>query len=171
MAFKTIKLTEDHISLIKNIKFEAFTIGEMLDRNNVIAALNLMKNDKEMFTKFNELYTELDRLSGQLETLSYQKECYAWGVNQWSLFGGTYAMEDIALAIGKFDQYIKGTEEDPLGRQFPKELEDYMWSLYHDIADNMEYIVSLVLFYTDKGGLTPGTYKCKVNDKIWKKVE
>ena len=53
--------------------------------------------------------------------------------------------------------------------EIDKELEDYMWGLYSDISDNMEYILSLVQFYIDKGGLTPGTYKCKTSDKIWAK--
>lgn len=90
-----------------------------------------------------------------------------WGLDQWNLFGGTYVLEDVALVIGKFDEYIKGTEENPMGRQFPQELEDYMWGLYRYIWDNMEYIIDLILYYVTRGGLKPGTYKYTQNLKQW----
>ena len=94
-----------------------------------------------------------------------------WGIDQWGLFGGTYVMEDVALIIGKYDQYIPGTEENANGKQFPKELENYMWGLYNDIVYNMEYIMDLVLYYSNKGGLTPGIYKCTTNTMEWIKEE
>lgn len=131
MSIKKITLTEDHIKLIKNIKFEAFEFSDS----------------------------------------KKQRTHYGWGIDQYSLFGGTFAMEDIALILGKYDQYIKGTEEDPLGKAYPKELEDYWVKLFDDIYSNMEYIISLVLYYTDKGGLTPGTYKCKGEVREWTKVD
>lgn len=90
-----------------------------------------------------------------------------WGIDQYNMFGGTYVLEDVALIIGKYDQYIKGTEEDPMGRQYPKELEDYMWELYRYIWDNMEYIIDLVFTFVSKGGLKPGDYKYTQNLKEW----
>lgn len=95
---------------------------------------------------------------------------FGWGIDQYSLFGGTYVMEDVALVLGQFDKYIKGTEEDPLGRQFPKELEDYWWDLYRYIVDNMEYIIDLVFTYVNKGGLSVGTYKLD-NNRKWTKID
>lgn len=130
MAIKKINLTEDHLKLISNIKFEAFAFGPE-------AAVNRM----------------------------------GWGIDQWNMFGGTYLMEDVALILDKYDQYIPGTEEDANGKQFPKELEDYFWTLYSDIVYNMEYIMDLVLYYSNKGGLTPGTYKCTTNTMEWNKIE
>lgn len=170
MAIKKITLTEDHIKLIQNIRFEAFEMGELFSLERVLSAISEIESTPETMKKFGRLRDELVRVKEQLEIISDRKECMAWGINQWSLFGGTYAMEDIALILGKFQEFIPGTEESPLGRQYPKELEDYMWGLYNDIVDNMEFIISLVLFYVDKGGLQPGTYKCKIQDKIWEKV-
>ena len=80
-------------------------------------------------------------------------------------------MQDIALILGKFDQFVPGTEEDPLGRQYPKELEDYWWGLYDYIYLNMEYIISLVFWSVRNGGLTPGTYKCIDTIKNWEKED
>lgn len=130
MGWKKITLTEDHLALIENIKFETFEF-------------------------------ENDSPHGD----------YGWGICEYNLFGGTYVLQDIALILGQYDKFIPGTEDDPLGRQYPKELEDYWWDLYRYIWENMEYIISLVFYYVMRGGLTPGTYKCKDNEKIWTKIE
>lgn len=92
------------------------------------------------------------------------------GIDPNSVYGGTFVMEDVALCIGKFDQYIKGTEEDYDGRKYPQELEDYMWELHSYIWDNLEYIESLVHQFITEGGLTPGKYVCKDYEKYWKKI-
>ena len=127
---KRLTLTDDHIALIQNIKFEAFDYGD----------------DKE-------------------------DTHWGWAIDQYSLFGGAYVMQDIALILGKFDQYIKGTEESPLGRQYPKELEDYWWGLYDYIYTNMVYIISLVLWSITNGGLSAGTYKCSDDMRTWIKED
>lgn len=170
MAIKKITLTEDHIKLIKGLKFEAFEMGDLLSVGKITSAISEIESSKENMKKFGKIRDELVRIKDQIETISDKKECHAWGINQWSMFGGTYVMEDIAMLIGRYEDFIPGTEESNLGKQYPKELEDYMWGLYSDISDNMEYILSLVQFYIDKGGLTPGTYKCKTSDRIWERL-
>lgn len=171
MAYKTLKLTDDHIKLIKSIKFDEFAIGELIPSSEIVSAIAEIDSDEEASEKFASLRNELSDIQRKLNVLSYKKDCYAWGTDQWSLFGGTYVMDEIAIAIGKFGEYIKGTETDPMGRQYPKELEDYMWSLYDDINNNMMYIISLVFQYIDHGGLSSGTYRCKISDKIWEKID
>ena len=128
---KKITLNEDHIALIKNIKFEPFI--------------------------FDGTDTELDSVN----TIRR----FGWGIDQYNLFGGTFVMEDIALILGQYDKFIPGTENDNLGKQYPKELEDYWWDLYRFLCDNMTYIISLVFWGAANNGLTPGTYKCKSEDK------
>lgn len=103
--------------------------------------------------------------------LRSEKYPMVWGLDMFSLYGGNFVLEDIALIIGKYDEHIKGTEEDPMGPRFPKELEDYMFDLHTYIVDNIEYIEDLVHYYSNKGGLTEGTYKCKPYNKIWEKEE
>lgn len=130
MAFVKIKLNEEHLKLIENIKFEKFVF-------------------------------DMDTRNGR----------YGWGIDQYSLFGGSYALEDIALILGHWDEYIRGTENDPMGRHYPEELENHMWELYHYIWDNMEHIIRLVFYFNDKGGLTPGEYKFDTNNETWKKID
>jgi hypothetical protein len=92
-------------------------------------------------------------------------------INKDGMYGGTFIMEDIALTIGKFNEAYPESLEKPTGREFPKELEDYMWNLHEYIWENIEFIMSLVLYYSTKGGLTPGTYKCIDYEKVWQKID
>lgn len=93
-----------------------------------------------------------------------------WGVDFHSLYGVDQTFENIAYLLGRYDEHIPGTEEEPLGAKFPKELEDYMWKLHGEIIDNIGNIEELVHQFTTKGGLTPGEYKCKNYEHIWEKV-
>ena len=93
-----------------------------------------------------------------------------WGIDQYGPWGGNYPIEEIALILGHFQKAIPGTENDVDGRKFPEELDNYFIDLYNDITENMEYMFSLLIYYTDKGGLTPGTYKCNPRIKEWSKI-
>lgn len=128
MAIKKITLTEDHLRLISNIKFEKFVL------NN-----------------------------------SEWSERFAWGIDQWNMFGGTYVLEDVSIIIGKYDLAIE--VDGANGPRFSKEVEDYMWGLYEYIVDNMTFIMDLVLKFSSKGGLKVGTYKCIDYELDWTYVE
>ena len=130
MAYKKIKLTDDHIKLLQALKFEQFVFDG-------------------------------DSRNGR----------FGFGIDQYAPWGGDIPVEDIALILGHWDKTIKGTEKDYDGRKFPKELEDHFFDLYDDITNNMEYMLSLLAFYSDKGGLVPGTYKCNPRYKDWTKIE
>jgi hypothetical protein len=96
---------------------------------------------------------------------------FGWGIDQYGPWGGNFPIEDIALILGHFQDYIPGTENDYDGRKFPEELQTHFFDLYEFITENMEYLFNLLIYYTDKGGLTPGTYKCNPILKDWTKVE
>lgn len=167
---KKLTLTEDHIKLIKNIKFDAFEMGELFNTENVDYAISEIESSSEGLNKFGTLHDELVRVKEQLEIASDRKECKAWGIDQWNLFGGTYVMEDVALILGYYDKFIPGTEESPLGKQYPKEFEDYFWECYQFIVENIVLILNLVFNFIDKGGVTPGTYKVDTKGMIWEKI-
>lgn len=94
-----------------------------------------------------------------------------WGVDQYSPWGGNYPIEDIALILGHFNDAIKGTESDILGRQFPKKLDDKFHDLYDDITENFDYMFDLLIYMSDKGGLKPGKYKCHKLYHDWEKID
>lgn len=131
MAKKTITLTEEHIRLIEEIKFDGFVFnGEENNRNGD----------------------------------------YGWGINEYGPWGGPYPIEDIARILGHWNDYIKGTEENPLGRRYPEELEEQFKKYYYDIVGNMEYILDLA-FKNLRNGLQPGTYSCNPRYKDWVKID
>ena len=87
-----------------------------------------------------------------------------------NLYGGDITFESIAYVLGRYDEHIDGTEEDPLGAKFPKEFEDYMWQLHGTIVENIRNIEEIVHQFCGRGGVTPGTYVCQSNAHIWKKL-
>lgn len=99
------------------------------------------------------------------------QEKLTWGIDFNSLYGGSYVFEDVSRIIGLYDKHIEGTEDDPFGVQFPKELEDYMWEIHRYVVDHIQDIEDLVHQFVNRGGLVPGTYKAKSNERIWEKVE
>lgn len=87
------------------------------------------------------------------------------------LFGGSKLIEDLANILGYGDKYIENTQEDADGKSYPQEIEDHLMEIFNYIKENFYYIVNLMVYYSNKGGLTEGEYKCKDNDLIWEKVE
>ena len=157
---KAITLTDEHITLISNIKFEKFVFDDKQNYSrikNLVNDLKLSENDK--FKQYNDDILE--------EIHGFQPHSrFGWGCDQWSLFGGTYVLEDVAMILGYFDQAIENSETLATGRRFPAELEDKMYNLYEYIYENLEDIFVIILTFVGNGGLVPGTYEY-VNYK-WK---
>ena len=96
---------------------------------------------------------------------------FAWGIDQYAPWGGNFPIEEIALILGHWGDAIPESIDDYDGRKFPVELQNKFHDLYDDITENMEFMFSLLIYYTDKGGLTPGTYKCNPRIKEWTKID
>ena len=93
------------------------------------------------------------------------------GYDNFSLWGGSYLYEDIALVLGFFEESLEGTENDYTGRRYSPEREEHMNELYDFFDENLYYIESLVHQFASKGGLTPGTYKCIDYQLNWEKID
>ena len=105
------------------------------------------------------------------DVTSTKKDQLNYGIDFFSLYGGNFLLEDISYIIGRYDEHIKGTEESAFGPRFPEELENYMYEIHEYVVSNIGYIENLVHWYSNKGGLTEGTYKCKDYEMLWVKVE
>ena len=151
---KKLTLTDEHLKLITQLNFEAFEFP----------------GSREPFG-FKSFFKSLSRRKGAKHFESVY-ERLGWGIDQYSLYGGTYVTEETSRILGFYDQHIVGTEEDPQGVAFSDELTEHMWELHNYICNNMELILSLVLYYSNKGGLTPGTYiYSRKGLKPWRKEE
>lgn len=169
MATKKLTLTDEHIKLIQNIDFHAFTFGEELPVLPIMDALDEIENmDKEDSKKFSRLHSILFDVKNRLNEYNDEASQNGWGVNQWNMFGGTYVMEDVAMITGHYGENI---DDGASGKVYPKKLEDHMWELYLYIYDNMEWVMKLVLWSITNGGLKPGTYKTKDMGISWEYVE
>ena len=118
MAKIKLKLTEDHIRLIKNFKF----------------------------IKVNDYKIDLD---------------------VYSPYGGDNLMEDLAIILGKWENFTPGTENDYDGKKFGFEVETEMLETHMYLVDNIDFIMSLLLQFIEVG-LKPGFYST-ISYKIdWK---
>lgn len=87
-------------------------------------------------------------------------------------FGGSNAVEDVALATGNMGKCIKGTEIDPDGALFEKEETERLMGIYTYISDNIYAFETLIHQFVTNGGLTVGKYETDGTDSfIWTKVE
>jgi len=99
------------------------------------------------------------------------REVVTYGIDYSEFYGEGFLFERIALILGKYHEYIPGTEEDPDGAKYSKEFTDYMWEIHSYIQENIDCIEEIVHQFCAKGGLLPGTYSCKSNERIWKLVK
>lgn len=167
---KKLTLTEDHIKLIRCIKFEGFDFGDRFDASEIHEVMKEISETPELYNKYSDLLRNLESIDRKLAILGSSSERHGWGVDQWNLFGGTFVLEDVARIIGRYEEHIKGTKENPDGVAFGDELSDYMWGLYKYVWDNMEYIFDLLLYMSTEGGIKAGTYS-RDKEGVWTKVE
>lgn len=99
------------------------------------------------------------------------KSRFGVGYDSYSLWGGSFLFEDLALILGFFNESYEGTENDVTGRRYSPEREAYMLELYNFFEENLYYIESLVHQFSIKGGLTVGTYKCIDYQLNWEKID
>jgi hypothetical protein len=83
---------------------------------------------------------------------------YVIAVENSSVYGGSDLLEDVSRILGIYDQHIEGTEENHNGVQFPEEIENYIYDMHEFIMKHIIDIETLLHYYSNKGGLVPGTY-------------
>jgi transcription termination factor NusB len=84
---------------------------------------------------------------------------------------GSHLLEDMAMILGKDKDAIDNTDDNPDGRTYPKEIEEYMLSLHKYIKENLYYFENLIQQYILNGKiLKPGTYQANSEDLIFEKV-
>lgn len=84
---------------------------------------------------------------------------------------GEHLLDDLGIILGKDELADKTSREDPDGKIFPKDVEDYMLSVHQYIVDNLHLIETLIHQYIIMGGIKPGIYECNAKDMIWYRKE
>ena len=92
------------------------------------------------------------------------------GLDTYDLYGGTYIWEDMAIILGKLDRAIPGTENDPDGRKFPRELMEHFKELDEFILNNLSNIDNILHQFAEEG-LKPGVYETIDYEQFWTKIK
>lgn len=175
MAKLKIEFTEDHIKLIKNLRFEQIEPKFYVDschedvsvkavgkgRFNV-SALHRTIDENGNRSAF-EVIAPIEIKSAQ----DYGDNLY--GIDTYNLWGGTYIYEDIAYIIGKMDKVIEGTLEDPDGPKFDEETTAYMDELASFIIDNLQNIEEILHQFCTVGIEAGVYYTCNPAQHLWSK--
>ena len=133
MARISVILNEDHLKLIKNLRFSKL-----------------------------DVYDNKDCIREVLDRKYY-------GIDTYSLYGGTFLYEDMACILGVHDQVYKETLEDFDGPKYPKELMDRFIDLDEYITEHLSDIEEILHQFCDVG-LKVGKYSCRDNEHIWRYV-
>lgn len=158
-----LTFTEEHIALIKALNFERIDVNEILKSFSQYNKKVKIVADDEGHEDECTLGDILCKYNISIDSI--------YGVDNFSLFGGTYLWEQIAYIIGIHDHVIKGTEEDPTGPKFPEEDMEHMKDLDCFMVTNLQYIFDILLQYCTEG-IQPGvTYWCYDYERIWHKEE
>jgi hypothetical protein len=104
--------------------------------------------------------------------LQEQEDSDVVGVDRNQMFClGSHLLDDMAMVLGLMDKAIPHTEDNPDGRAFEDDAEQYMLSLYEFMSTNLYYIEQLIHQFVVKGGITAGTYRCIDTDLLWEKID
>lgn len=155
-----LKFTEEHIALIKALKFERIDFEEILKSFSQYD--NIVK-----FTDDNGVQIE-GRLSDVLNKYHISVDSI-YGIDNYNLWGGTYIWEQVAYIIGVYDKILPGTQEDPDGPKYPPEIMEHMKDLVSFMITNIQNIIELLLQFCTEGIQPNVVYWCYDNQKIWHK--
>jgi hypothetical protein len=86
------------------------------------------------------------------------------------MYGGSHLFEDIAAVLGYWDKAIPNTENQPMGRSYPPNLEKYFLDLDSYIASNIVDLENL-LHQQAFVGLEVGVYEFDFLTQLWKYVK
>lgn len=121
-------------------------------------------------TLTDDLVKLISHISFQkLPNIEEESEKSQWGLDFFNLYGCDLTFENIAMILGRYDEHIEDTEENPLGAKFSEDFENYMWELHGYVLDHIQDIEEIIHQFCNKGGITAGTYKCKSHERIWEK--
>lgn len=102
-------------------------------------------------------------------TFNFSLETGSFTYNKTNPYGFGHLKDDMALILGFHKDFIPGTEFEPDGKQYPKEIEDKMNELHQYIMDNFDNIIDYMFFSFNP---SPGNYSKNSYDRTsWKKIQ
>ena len=90
---------------------------------------------------------------------------YIAAIDNKSTYGGSDVLEDISYALSCYDEHEEGSENNSNGLVFSEDLENKMYDIHEFIIEHLVEIETLMHYWSNKGGLKPGTYNTITMEK------
>ena len=176
MAKITITFTDEHIKLIRCLRFRQLEIrhekSELNKYTNYIRQkLNNFSNDKNMLAVIRDVESKLDsidRASAISKSYAIEDNDKYYGIDTYDLFKCDFWYDQMAHIVGISDQVINGTDEDTDGPKYPQEVIEHLRELDDFIVTNILNIEDILHQFCDRGGIKAGiTYISYDYEGIW----
>lgn len=176
MAKITITFTEEHIKLIRCLRFKQLEIkhekSDLSKYTNYIRQnLNRLGKDLSYLPLIKDVSTKLDsidRASAISKAYSVEDNDKYYGIDTYDLFEADYWYDHMARIIGCSNQVIAGTEEDTDGPKYPPEVISHLRELDDFLVNNILHIEDILHQFCDRGGIKAGvTYVAYDYEGIW----
>lgn len=173
MAKISLTFTEDHIKLIKCLRFRKLEIKREtksleLYTRYIQNCLDLNGVDKSVREEVNDLLEKIDAASRKDKAYAKEEEDKYYGFDSYDFFNSDNEAVSLAYILGCEDSIIEGTEEDYDGPKFKPEVVERFGELMDFIYTNIVHIEDILHQRCDKGGIKPNvTYVSLDHEGIW----
>lgn len=175
MSRISIKLTNEHIALIKNFRFRKIVVNhENSNLEKHISKITKYINeicpeDELIKDELDEQMFYLRRIACASKTNAQMDENRYYGIDTYDFFdNGRAVYSEMSNILGYNDHIIKGSEKEWDGPYFDEETEKHFEDLFYYIFDNLNYIEDIIHQRCDKGGIQADVkYIAYDNERIW----
>jgi len=163
MAKVTITFTEQHIKLIRCLRFRQIEIrhekSELTKYTNYIRKkLDAINGTIEIGEEIHGISTKLDaidRISAISKAYAAEDVDKYYGIDTYDLFNCDYWYDQMAHIVGLSDKVIPGTEEDTDGPKYTQEVIEELRALDDFLVTNLQSIEDIIHQFCDRGGIKP----------------
>lgn len=93
-----------------------------------------------------------------------------YGIDTFDMYGGTWKYEEMALILGQGDKALDESLDSIWGPRYEEDVQKHLEELDCFMTENIGNIEEILHQHCDEG-ISPGTYQCKDNERIWKKIK
>lgn len=173
MAKISLTFSEDHIKLIKCLRFRKLDIKREVKDLDVYT--NYIKNCLDLNGLDDSAKEEVGDLLDKIDTAAKKDKIYAkeeegkyYGFDSYDFFDSDNEAVSLAYILGCEDGIIEGTDEDYDGPKFKPEVVERFGELMDFIYTNIIHIEDILHQRCDRGGIEPNVpYVCLDHEGIW----
>lgn len=176
MSKVTITFTDEHIKLIKCLRFRPIEVRH--EKSELTKYTNYIRkrlDDLPVKSDYALLIHDIESRLNSIDRASKLSKAYAdedydkyYGLDTYDLFETDYWYDYMARIIGVSDQVIKGTEADTDGPKYPETVIDHLRELDDFLITNLVAIEDILHQFCDRGGVKAGVkYVSYDYEGIW----